>query len=173
VLELLSRGPVVFISSDFKRARETASECLAELQQLLDRSPSLRCPLPGVEVREELRERFFGELEGLPLLFYNRVWPIDSIDADNSRLGVESVNDVIRRVERLLSEVEGRCADSSIVLVSHADTLQIAQTFLCSSLNYAEEGRSVDPREFHRYRFRNGELRDLTLLPPPVDIVYK
>eukprot|EP01033_Poteriospumella_lacustris_P000544 gene544-368_t len=52
-------------------------------------------------------------------------------------------------------------------MTSHADTLQILQTYFLSS----DEG--VDPRHFHRYRFSNGEVRDLRNLPVPKDLMYK
>jgi hypothetical protein len=43
-------------------------------------------------------------------------------------------------------------------MTSHADTLQILQTYFLSS----DEG--VDPRHFHRYRFSNGEVRIMCLM---------
>ena len=30
-----------------------------------------------------------------------------------------------------------------------------------------------DPRNFAQYRFKNGELRDMLILPTPVPMVYK
>lgn len=54
---------------------------------------------------------------------------------------------------RTVSELEATYRDKSIVLVSHADTLQIAQTYLCSHGN-----NGCDSRQFHRYRFKNGEV---------------
>jgi hypothetical protein len=29
--------------------------------------------------RKELRERYFGDYDALPLIFYNKVWPIDTV----------------------------------------------------------------------------------------------
>ena len=50
------------------------------------------------------------------------------------------------------------------MLVSHADTLQIAQTWLSKG----------DTRRFADYRFKNGEVRDMTGgLPSPQPIEYK
>ena len=58
------------------------------------------------------------------------------------------------------------CFGRSIVLTSHADTLQIAQCFLAGA----------DPRTFSMYRFRNGEVRELGTapesLPAPVPLTY-
>ena len=50
-----------------------------------------------------------------------------------------------------------------IILCSHADTLQIMQTFLSNE----------DPRKFANYRFKNGEVRNMEILPPPVEMTYK
>ena len=47
------------------------------------------------------------------------------------------------------SELERTYTGKSIVLTSHADTLQIMQTFLSFE----------DPRKFSQYRFKNGEVR--------------
>ena len=47
------------------------------------------------------------------------------------------------------SELESTYTGKSIVLTSHADTLQIMQTFLSFE----------DPRKFSQYRFKNGEVR--------------
>lgn len=47
------------------------------------------------------------------------------------------------------SELEATYSGKSIVLVSHADTLQITQTYIAGG---------ADPRLFAQYRFRNGEV---------------
>ena len=51
------------------------------------------------------------------------------------------------------------------MLISHADTLQITQTYLCSTDNIDDVTASkndsaprVDSRLFHQYRFKNGEV---------------
>ena len=30
-------------------------------------------------IRKELRERYFGDYDALPLIYYNKVWPIDTV----------------------------------------------------------------------------------------------
>jgi broad specificity phosphatase PhoE len=64
---------------------------------------------------------------------------------------------------RYKREVEDTHSGKFIVLSSHADTLQIFQTFLSGE----------DPRKFATYRFKNGEVRNMEVLPTPVEIVYK
>lgn len=82
---------LVFISSGFLRARQTAEECRAALQNIV----SFECEVtfsedveaqgeggwdnggydvcPPVTVRQELRERSFGDLDGTILVNYNKV----------------------------------------------------------------------------------------------------
>ena len=90
------------------------------------------------------------------------VWPQDMQDA---RVGVyecESVEQVVSRLDALLSSVEAEYEDAAIVFFSHADTVQILQTWLSGA----------DVRTFSQFRFKNGEVRELLLndpdsLPPP------
>ena len=44
----------------------------------------------GIEIVDGLRERYFGEFDQRALIYYNKVWPVDQIDSQNSRYGVES-----------------------------------------------------------------------------------
>jgi len=131
---------LVFFSSDFTRAYETAVICTKELQIMMssdETAPILLDPdivdkICTVQIRKELRERYFGEYDALPLIFYNKVWPIDTINADNKIGNVESVNEVIQRIHRLVIDIEKQYSNKYIIFISHADTLQITQTYLCS-----------------------------------------
>ena len=52
------------------------------LQQLKVLAPALtQVALPPIETTIALRERFFGQLDAQVLMWYNKVWPIDQIDA--------------------------------------------------------------------------------------------
>ncbi len=124
------RGVAIF-SSDFVRARETASI----FAQSLRRSG---IPLYGGDVvlERRLRERYFGALDGGPDTGYQAVWDADAGDADHSEFGVESANSVLERTTRLIAELDGRLSSQSgddgsrwkCVLVAHGDVLQITQT---------------------------------------------
>ena len=156
--ERLERNMIV-LSSPFARARETAAEVLSALraEHGLSEKVFLIEPL--------LRERWFGELDGTSLAppsNYNKVWPLDWLDAQNDDCGVESVEEVCGRVATLLAKLEAAHSGRDIVLVSHADTLQIAQTVLCGA----------DPRRFSQYRFANGEARDMLELPEPAPLPF-
>jgi broad specificity phosphatase PhoE len=124
------RGVAIF-SSDFARARETASIFAQSLR-------SLGIPLygGGVELERRLRERYFGELNGGPDTGYQAVWDRDVGDADHNEFGVESANSVLERTTKFISELDGRLSHQSendgsrwkCVLVAHGDVLQITQT---------------------------------------------
>lgn len=110
----LSRARV--LSSDFRRARETA-ELFCELLEL-----------PGPELEPRLRERNFGELELQSHERYAEVWSVDARNPDAHTLQSESANEVRARIVSLCAEFEAETSDAVLVLVSHGDTLQILQT---------------------------------------------
>ena len=112
----LDRSTVI-VSSDFSRALESAR--IAHV--LLD------CRLP-LRIDERLRERNFGSLELGSTDAYAQVWQEDAADPDSEALGVESANSVMRRVTSLIADYESSHRDSTLLLVSHGDALQLLQT---------------------------------------------
>ena len=111
-------GPdTLILSSDFRRARESAE---IARQKLKSARP--------LETDARLRERFFGEYELGSDHGYAEVWREDEIDADSRRRGVESANQVMARVTRVVSELEQSLGGVTLLLVSHGDALQILQT---------------------------------------------
>lgn len=183
---------LVFISSGFLRARQTAEQCRAALIKIVafereatvgeeEDSPQLDGGgeaegsvelesghkfSPPLVIRQELRERSFGELDGTILVNYNKVWPEDLKDGRQGGYGVESVCDVAARIGDLVRSLEREYQDVSIVFSSHADTLQICQCHIAGA----------DERLFSQYRFKNGEVRSLlqdpSCLPPPVPLSF-
>jgi probable phosphoglycerate mutase len=114
--ELLKSGIVpTVLSSDFLRARESA-QILSEI-------------LGGgeVQLRTELRERYFGELDGGPDSAYSKIWSLDAGDPFHREYGVESAIEVLGRTSNLIADLEDCYRDMTFVLVSHGDTLQILQ----------------------------------------------
>lgn len=114
--DLLDTDTIV-LSSDFSRAVESA----AIAARLLGCSA-------GVETDLRLRERDFGELELGPDSAYASVWEQDEKDADGLYRAVESANRVMARVTALILDLEQRHVDTTLLLVSHGDALQILQT---------------------------------------------
>jgi probable phosphoglycerate mutase len=107
----------IILSSDFKRARESA-EIAHEM---------LACSAP-VSLDTGLRERFFGTFELASDKHYAEVWREDASDPDSQAMGVESVNQVMQRVTSVIARCEARYSNSTILLISHGDALQILQT---------------------------------------------
>ncbi len=107
----------LIISSDFKRARESAEV----IYKMLNCKAAIRS-----DVR--LRERNFGNLELSTDANYARVWQMDEINPDNRLLGVESPNQVMRRISALIIDYETDFSGETLLLVSHGDALQILQT---------------------------------------------
>lgn len=200
---LAAGGRVRVVASDFLRAVETADELRAAMAQILafedqvyseDVSADeaalrdgdaalegegglLAASVPSsTEINVAFRERFFGELDALPLPNYDNVWPKDLEDPSHEAFGVESVVAVATRVlgaiqayeaEAAHAAREADCAGTCVVICSHADTLQITQ----SAVSGADIGR------FSQYRFRNGEVREIfptvDSLPDPVPLTFR
>lgn len=127
------RGVAIF-SSDFTRARETASIFAEELT---------RSEIPlytgDIVLERRLRERFFGELNGGADTRYQEVWDVDIKDANHNEFGVESANSVLERTTKLITELDERLQSAGgdeseagpcwkCILVAHGDVLQIMQT---------------------------------------------
>lgn len=133
---------VVIVSSDFLRARETAE--------------IIRAGLGAGEVihTEKLRERFFGALEGDKASRYLEVMERDRLDPFQKEQGVESLVDMLNRVTSAIRELEERFQGKTIVLVSHADPMQVLET------GFAK----ISPeRHMERPHIKNAEIRELEL----------
>lgn len=107
----------VIVTSDFKRARETAAIAYE----------ILACSAPLSE-EPRLRERNFGELELANDDSYSEIWHQDEIDPDSKARGVESVNQVMARVSSVVADYEELYSGATVLFISHGDALQILQT---------------------------------------------
>ncbi|EED86696.1 predicted protein [Thalassiosira pseudonana CCMP1335] len=133
---------VAIFTSDFARARETASIFANELTKR-------DIPLYNGDINLEtiLRERYFGTLNGGSDTRYQDVWDVDVVDPNHNEFQVESANSVLQRTTKLINTLDERLrqqsfgdnADSNnddddsesswkVVLVAHGDVLQILQT---------------------------------------------
>eukprot|EP00282_Hemiselmis_andersenii_P034136 CAMPEP_0169461148 /NCGR_PEP_ID=MMETSP1042-20121227/18872_1 /TAXON_ID=464988 /ORGANISM="Hemiselmis andersenii, Strain CCMP1180" /LENGTH=279 /DNA_ID=CAMNT_0009573699 /DNA_START=18 /DNA_END=857 /DNA_ORIENTATION=- len=160
---------ILFCSSNFTRARQTAEEAAAALKELLKetKGSAVADQLDtSVTIIEPLRERWFGELDNTIITNYNMVWPADLKDAQCVQYGVESVDECCKRLSDMILQLEGAHEGREVVLTSHADTLQILQSYLARQ----------DPRQFSQFRFKNGEVRrllqDSSAMPDPVPLTY-
>ena len=105
------------VSSDFKRARETA--------EIVQQNMIHECP---IWFEQKLRERNFGKLELGPDTRYVEVWENDRQDTETNSFDAESVHSVARRAAEVVIEFEKRLQEKSCLLIAHGDILQILQT---------------------------------------------
>jgi probable phosphoglycerate mutase len=103
-------------SSPFLRAVETASVA----------AQVYGCPAPVIT--SDLRERYFGNLDGGPDSGYAEVWREDEMTNHNCARNVESPSAVLERLIRLIRHIEAEFRDSNVLLVSHGDPLDILLT---------------------------------------------
>uniref|UniRef100_A0A0G4FQI6 Phosphoglycerate mutase (2,3-diphosphoglycerate-dependent) n=1 Tax=Chromera velia CCMP2878 TaxID=1169474 RepID=A0A0G4FQI6_9ALVE len=123
---------VHILTSDFKRARETACELLEIFKE-----GGLQ---PSLSLKEGLRERSFGRLNGESTDKYEEVWKLDAAqEGKDESLGQETTDRVQSRALKVLEDHQEQisaCGGDSgsesrpsvTVLVAHGDVLQIVQT---------------------------------------------
>jgi len=135
----------VIVSSDFLRTRETAEVAAGILGTQPPRTSVL------------LRERYFGRYEEREDIYYSMVWQMDEKSDRNSEYGVESPEEVQERIQMLIHQLEEEYSGKTILLISHGDPLQIAQTWT--------EGV---PAGLHRSlsHLKTGEIRELKPAEP-------
>uniref|UniRef100_A0A7S1ZIU3 Phosphoglycerate mutase (2,3-diphosphoglycerate-dependent) n=1 Tax=Ditylum brightwellii TaxID=49249 RepID=A0A7S1ZIU3_9STRA len=160
LLDLISKAGeenkrVFFYSSPFARAKETAEACLDGLKEKSDRVKELNLDVQSeILFEDNLMERYFGRLDGKELLTYAYVWPVDMFEPTHTAFDVESVAAVSTRIRDVLIRIDESSIhdkdDDIIVLVSHADVLQITQVYAAGLDNVGK---------FSQYRFGNGEVR--------------
>lgn len=147
-----------FYSSPFARARQTAEACLQGLseeceEEINDNNLEI---MKDISIDDGLMERYFGRLDGLALMTYAYVWPVDLFDPTHTAFEVESVSEVATRVGKAILRIEDKHEGDVIVLASHADTLQITQLYAANAPNVGA---------FSQYRFANGEVRSMLRTP--------
>jgi broad specificity phosphatase PhoE len=144
-----SNTSYIIISSDFRRARETAEILALNLGKSKDDKLS-------VQFDKRLRERFFGIYDGTSDDNYNIIWQNDQDNLiKNTTDQVESVESVRERTTALIKGLEEKYDNKTIFLVSHGDSLQILQTAFGRMPN-ANKQRDLKHLE-------RGEFRELIL----------
>lgn len=125
--------PTRIVHSDFLRTTQTAQRVASAF---------------GVPIVQEqrLRERFFGELEGLTDSHYPEVWALDAQSADHQHYQVEAVSAVAARMGGVMAELEQQLSGETVLVVSHGDPLQILLTALAHKpLNQHREQPALLP----------------------------
>ena len=121
VLQSLGTAPQftsdsLIVASDFLRTRETAELIRRELGVV------------AVALDSRLRERFFGEWEGMGHANYSKAWENDLFDPQREYHGAESSLAVRERMWAVIQSLEKQYHERSIILVSHGDPLMLLQT---------------------------------------------
>jgi len=104
------------VSSDFLRTQQTA-QIIAEV---VDSS--------YLEFSSALRERYFGDLDGLSDTNYPVVWQLDK--QGKKKFNVESLASVLHRMLSCVWELESQFENQTFLLISHGDCLQILISWL-------------------------------------------
>jgi glucosyl-3-phosphoglycerate phosphatase len=130
----------LIVCSDFKRAVETA-----EIAQTM-----LTASVPRTDAR--LRERYFGMWDMKSSSGYETVWDQDALDPTQTIGDVESPAGVSERVGALIASIEAEEAGRRVLLVSHGDTLHLAQALF--------EGRCPSQHRQIQH-WETAELREL------------
>jgi probable phosphoglycerate mutase len=160
---------LVFVSSPFARAKQTAEACIDGLMDNAENKDRIEAMGLKVEsdivIENELMERYFGRLDNDVIYTYGYVWPMDAVNVTHTAFDVESVAAVCTRLSRVVNRCEQQYDDTHIVWVSHADVLQIGQLYAANAENVGS---------FSSYRFKNGEVRAMKnspdSLPAPVPL---
>jgi probable phosphoglycerate mutase len=135
----------ILVSSDFKRARETAN---LVFQALGNES--------GITFDARLRERSFGDLDLEPDSNYRSVWHRDRLDPAHTDRNVESANYVMERATALIVDLEKRYQKQKILLVGHGDILQILQTaFAGEDASSHREQMHIETAEIRVLKFKS------------------
>lgn len=115
----LSLNETEIVSSDFRRTRKTAELFAKNLGNSV-----------SVRLREGLRERFFGELEGKDHRTMAALLEREGMEALSSRYGCERAESVQYRVVRVIRDLEAERQHRTVILVSHADPIQVLMAAL-------------------------------------------
>lgn len=131
----------VICCSDFARAAQTAQIVAATLGAA------------DVMRTEALRERGFGDWEGMAYGNYDTVWAADRASPGHAENNVEPATAVLDRTTAFIVSLEQRYCGRDILLVSHGDTLQILQT----GFSRTNPGQHADlphlaPAQIRRFR---------------------
>ncbi len=134
----------VIVSSDYKRAQETAEI----MQSVID------CKNKPI-FDQRLRERGFGTWELQDHSNYGVIWQNDLSSPNISKNQVETIEETLTRTLNLINQLEQQFSDKNILLVSHGDVLQIL---------FAHH-HGINPR-FHRSvaSINNADIRSLSKL---------
>ncbi|KAL7453404.1 hypothetical protein ACHAWC_005082 [Mediolabrus comicus] len=144
---------VAIFSSDFTRARETASIFAKSLSSSSSSPQYPQIPIYNNDIvlETKLRERYFGVLNGGPDTKYQSVWDIDCTDPDHEEYGVESANSVLERTTRLICDLDD-------MLSSSATTSTTSSSSSSSTLENDHEGDGKKKKKWKVILVAHGDV---------------
>ena len=133
-------GKILVVASPFLRTVQTAKEFVDSVNSADGVSSGLKAELIGID--KNFRERFFGIFEGRNSgTYYQEVWEADRFDSIREK-SVEKTNVVEDRVTRGIALLNEAFRKKIILIVSHADPIQIMKT-----------ATAKIPSKFHHHHF--------------------
>lgn len=133
---------LVIITSDFRRARETA--------EIIHDHFKVKAP---IRAETALRERGFGDLNLTKGNNAVIVFEQDYIDPTHKLSGCESVTEMVLRMSRLVNDLDKEFNERIIILVSHGDPLLTLWAIF--------QGVPPNERLHHLKGFGNCDIREL------------
>ncbi len=130
------------MSSDFRRARETA-EILHS--NLLVKEP--------IRFESNLRERWFGSLDTKNVDTHcPQIWALDEADPTHNEYGIESVMEIVFRMSQTIQKLDKDYCERIIIMVSHGDPCQCIHSVFMG----------ISPNEYRKHDgMQNCEIREL------------
>jgi probable phosphoglycerate mutase len=144
---------VAIFSSDFTRARETASIFAKSFSSSSSSPQYPQIPIYNNDIvlETKLRERYFGVLNGGPDTKYQSVWDIDCTDPDHEEYDVESANSVLERTTRLICDLDD-------MLSSSATTSTTSSSSSSSTLENDHEGDGKKKKKWKVILVAHGDV---------------
>ena len=134
---------LLIVSSDFKRAQETAEIIHTNL---LVKEP--------IRFETSLRERSFGSLDMENVDAHcQQIWALDEADPTHNEYGIESVMEMVYRMSQIIQKLDKEYNGRVIIMVSHGDPSQCIHSVFAG----------MSPNEYRKSRngIKNCEIREL------------
>ncbi len=157
--KLSGKGVGYIYASPLRRARDTAAIMARALG--LDQD--------HIIFDERLSENRFGDMEGMQIDTYEKVYSRLADKMTTTPRGAEAWRDAKRRLMSVLYELEGKHADTRILIVSHDGPIQMLEAG-ARGYTSEESGAAI---EDHRFAAQLAEVRELVFVPLPHDEDYE
>ncbi|MBQ3145596.1 MAG: histidine phosphatase family protein [Clostridia bacterium] len=128
------------LCSPLKRAMQTA-EIISEINGI------------PVKINDKLIERSFGDMEGKKPTEDFNIDILTNLDINYDKHEIESIKDLLKRVNEIIKKIEKEYFDKDIILVTHAGVAQ-------AILSYFEK----DQKNILKYTLNNAEIRKINLI---------